>query len=78
MTLAVISADGVHTIQEKTDIPETEAFPTADRVAIRLFPGRSPIDKHFPSLLRRHELVDTVKRPPSTSMIEPARQFTTP
>ena len=68
MTLAVISADGVHTIQEKTDFPETEAFPTADRVAIRL----------FPSLLRRHELVDTVKRPPSTSMIEPARQFTTP
>ena len=66
MTLAELSAGEIfigviHTIQEQTGISEIEAFPAADRVAIRLCPSRSPIDKPFPSLLRQHVLVDSVK-----------------
>ena len=66
MTLADLSPGEIfvgvaHTIREKTGSSESEAFPVADQVAQRLSPSRSFNDKLFPSLLRRYELVNSVK-----------------
>ena len=66
MTLADLSAGEIfagvtHIIQKQTGISELEAFPRADQVARRLGPYRSPVGKHFPSLLRQYELVNSVK-----------------
>ena len=66
MTLADLSPGEIfvgvaHTIREKTGSSEIEAFPVADQVAQRLSPSRSFNDKLFPSLLRRYELVNSVK-----------------
>lgn len=66
MTLAELSAGEIfagvtHIIQKQTGISELDAFPRADQVARRLSPTRAPVDKHFPSLLRQYELVNSVK-----------------